>query len=151
MDSQNKLLFYENFEHICKSQGTSPYAVTQEAKLGKSSAANWKANGTIPKLDILYRLAEVLSCNVSDFFKTDAEIRESIDMQEALRESSAQIANLSKWIETGEEAQSALLDQALSIDDNVRDFISIYEKCTNRQRNMLMRTVYDFEQQVLSA
>lgn len=143
-------LFFDNFEHICKAQHRSVRSVCMDIGLGGSTPASWKKNKTIPRQDVLDRLAEELSCRVSDFFKEDDEVRELIDMREELRESAARVANLSRLAGL-EEGQEALLDEAMSIDDNVRDIISIYEMCTNRQRNMLMRTVYDFEQQVLNA
>ena len=123
-------MFYENFEELCKANGTSPFAVTTEIGYSNAASAGWKRNGTIPKQEVLEKLAAELNCNVSDFFKTDEERKEAIDAR----------ARLDK----------AIPKDSIEIDDNIQDFIDIYKACTNRQRNQLMNAVYDFEQKVLN-
>jgi len=64
-------MFYENFEQICKRQGTSPSACTFEIGMSRSAAAGWKRNKTIPKEEELEALADHLGCSVADFFRDD--------------------------------------------------------------------------------
>lgn len=62
------MLFYDNFERICRERGTSPSGACVAIGKNKTTAGNWKRNGTIPAEDILEALADVLGCEVSDFF-----------------------------------------------------------------------------------
>lgn len=61
-------MFFRNYERLCKNIGSNPSAVAMKAGLARSTASSWKMQGTIPKQDVLERLAEVLGCNVADFF-----------------------------------------------------------------------------------
>ena len=61
-------MFYENFVRVCKERRTTPSRACLDAGMGKNRSSNWKTNGTIPKQDELQKLAEVLDCDVSDFF-----------------------------------------------------------------------------------
>lgn len=61
-------MFFRNYEMLCKRIGSNPSAVAMKAGLARSTASSWKMQGTIPKQEVLERLAEVLGCNVADFF-----------------------------------------------------------------------------------
>lgn len=61
-------MFYDNFVRVCKERGTAPSRVCIEAGLGQSRAGNWKKSGALPKQDELQKLANVLRCEVADFF-----------------------------------------------------------------------------------
>lgn len=61
-------MFYDNYESICKKKGSNASAIAMKIGLARSTSASWKANGTIPKQDVLDKLAKELGCQVSDFF-----------------------------------------------------------------------------------
>lgn len=121
-------MFYQNLKRLCDERHTTPSAVVREIGLSNSTATSWKKNHSIPKQETLDKLAKILDCNISDFFKTD---RERIEYS---------IVNL-------DDSSSK---SPVTLDDNIKDFIFIYESCSNRQRNQLMSMVYDFEQKVLN-
>lgn len=56
-------MFWETFYSICKEKGTSPNAVCKAIGLSNAAATGWK-NGTLPKADILCKLADELGCSV---------------------------------------------------------------------------------------
>lgn len=143
-------MFYENFERICASRRTSPYAVTTSLGLSKSTAAGWKAKGTIPKQETLDGLAQKLNCKVSDFFKTNEEVEEQQSLNAQLNAEIYKVEQLNRLVEIPIEELDQMLTEPMLLDANVRDFISIYSAATNRQRNQLMSMVYDFEQKVLN-
>jgi len=84
-------MFSENFERICEARGLKPGVACTRAGLKQGRAANWKSTGALPKQDELIKLAEVLTCAVSDFFAEDDTVtdvqRNSLDdLEEALLE-----------------------------------------------------------------
>lgn len=66
-------MFYNNYQRMCEKKGLSPSGCALKIGLGRSTTASWKKNGTIPKQDILEQLAEVLECNVADFFQDNSD------------------------------------------------------------------------------
>lgn len=68
-------MFYENFDRICKERGTSPSRACVDAGMKQSRAANWKATKALPKQDELQKLANVLRCDVADFFRGETAPR----------------------------------------------------------------------------
>ena len=62
-------MFSENFERICRLNGMTPSAVVQKVGRSKSTASDWKRNHTLPKESELIQFAEILHCEVSDFFR----------------------------------------------------------------------------------
>ncbi len=61
-------MFFDNYDRLCRDRGSNPSAIASRIGLARSTPASWKANGTIPKQDILDKLAEELGCQVADFF-----------------------------------------------------------------------------------
>lgn len=57
------VMFWESFYALCKSKGTSPNAVCKEIGLSNAAATGWK-NGTLPKADILVKIADHLECSI---------------------------------------------------------------------------------------
>lgn len=57
-------MFYERLDCICKKKGTTVTGVAKELKISTSNVTNWKS-GTIPKGEVVIRLAELLdvSCD----------------------------------------------------------------------------------------
>lgn len=140
-------MFYENFERICRANGTSPSAMALALGKNKGAASAWKSNGTIPKEPELKQLAKLLNCKVSDFFDSPVEqvlaIHGTKKLSEIQHEADGEVVRvehiLPKHVPDGE-----------ALDDNIRDFILIYGRANNRQRNQLMSAVYDFEEKVLN-
>lgn len=128
-------MFYTNFDSICRLRGTSPSAAAMAIGKSKNASGGWKKNGTIPKEDELTKLAEHLDCSVADFFYDG---RESIAEEPPIHGPQLRIST---------ESFQPKVSNAR--DEDVKDFLFIYEACTNRQRNQLMNMIYDFEQKVL--
>jgi DNA-binding Xre family transcriptional regulator len=62
--------FATNLKRICAEKGTSPTRVCQDLGLSTSKVNLWN-NGSLPKPDVLVRLAQHLECQVMDFFADD--------------------------------------------------------------------------------
>lgn len=56
-------VFWEVFYSECKKQGTSPNAVCKAIGLSNAAATGWK-NGTLPKADVLVKVADHLNVSV---------------------------------------------------------------------------------------
>jgi len=67
--------FGKNLKRICNAQGTSPTKVVTELGYSNSKVNMWN-NGSLPKAEMLVKLAEKLNCSVMDFFKTEEEWEE---------------------------------------------------------------------------
>ena len=56
-------MFWEIFLSICKNKNMSPNFVCNAIGLSTATATHWK-NGTIPKGDVLVKVADYLDCSV---------------------------------------------------------------------------------------
>ena len=121
------IVFYDNFERICKERGTSPSRCCHDAGMGTSRAANWKKSGALPKQDELDRLAAVLDCEVADFFRTETKAR-----YRSYEEARA----------AADEAERAARASLTEDENYVVDLMRSLER---RSLHDFMTLVYDFE------
>lgn len=56
-------MFWDIFYNLCILNGTKPNAVCKELNLSNATATHWK-NGTMPKGDILIKVADYFGCSV---------------------------------------------------------------------------------------
>lgn len=56
-------MFWNNFYNLCELRNTTPNAVCKELNLSTATATHWK-NGTMPKGDVLFKIANFLDCSV---------------------------------------------------------------------------------------
>ena len=69
-------MFYDNFDKLCTKIGTSPTAFTKNVLgLSTSKVTAWKG-GSIPKYEILQKIADVFNVSVGDLFDGEDEIPE---------------------------------------------------------------------------
>lgn len=69
-------MFYDNFDKLCTKIGTSPTAFTRDVLgLSTSKVTAWKG-GSIPKYEILQKIADVFDVSVGELF--DGENLEDI-------------------------------------------------------------------------
>ena len=59
--------FAENLKRICDEKGTTPTALCKELGLSTSKVSAWYG-GSLPKQDVMVKLAKKLDCSVMDFF-----------------------------------------------------------------------------------
>lgn len=88
-----------------------------------------------------------MHCRVADFFDSPVEqvlaIHGTKKLSEIQHETEGNTVNLEHILpKRGPDGET--------LDDNIRDFILIYNRANNRQRNQLMSAVYDFEEKVLN-
>lgn len=71
------MTFEENLKRICKDRGTTPTAIMKKKKWGLSTSkvSAWY-KGSLPKQEVLIRLAEELNCSVMDFFADEEDLIE---------------------------------------------------------------------------
>lgn len=62
--------FKENFNRICREKGTTPTALCKKLGESTSKVSAWN-NGSLPKEEMMLRLAQELGCSVMDFFADD--------------------------------------------------------------------------------
>lgn len=60
-------MFFEQFERICQEKGTTPSRVVLTLGFSASKVTAWKS-GSLPKADMLQRLANHLGVEVHEFF-----------------------------------------------------------------------------------
>lgn len=65
-------MFWDNFYNLCELKNTTPNAVCKELNLSTATATHWK-NGTMPKGDVLFNIANLLDCSVDYLLGRTAE------------------------------------------------------------------------------
>lgn len=70
------MTFFENLNRICRKQGLTPTALLKEMGVSTSKVTRW-SNGSLPKQEMLLRLAEELHCSVMDFFQDEEGLKKS--------------------------------------------------------------------------
>lgn len=73
--------FKTNFHRICSERGTSPTALCKRMGLSTSKVNLWN-NGSLPKQEMLVRLAKELDCSVMDFFSDEEAPHAVLDSDE---------------------------------------------------------------------
>ena len=62
--------FAENLNRICKEKGTTPTALCKKLGVSTSKVAAWNG-GSLPKQEMMVKLAQELGCSVMDFLDDD--------------------------------------------------------------------------------
>lgn len=68
-------IFSENLKRICKLNNTNPTNLCKSLGLSTSKVNAWN-NGSIPKIEILEKLAYALHCDISNFFESKIDEQE---------------------------------------------------------------------------
>ncbi len=110
--------FAENFKRICTEQGTTPTAVLKEMGVATSKVTMWN-NGSLPKQDMLVRLAQFLNCSVMDFFADEDEIERQRQYQEDY------------------------------LNEDEKEIVRIFRSLDRRSKHEFMNTAYDFEKRTI--
>lgn len=107
--------FHENLKRIANQQGTSPTALLKELGLSTSKVSAWNT-GSLPKQEVLVKLAERLNCSVMDFF----------------------------WSEE-DEARLLHAKPEQPENDDEKDILEIYRALPRREKHEFMTMIYDFQ------
>ena len=70
------MTFAENLKRICTDRGTTPTALLRKMGVATSKVAMWNS-GSLPKQEMMVRLAKELGCSVMDFFADYEDILSS--------------------------------------------------------------------------
>lgn len=109
----NASVFAENLNRICREKGTTVSSVLKDLGLSTSKVTLWN-NGSLPKLEIIRKLADYLHCEVSDFFKYPSE--DEIRTQ-------SQLHDLTESVRIVTRAMNTPRDQFDGTDDEYRAYI----------------------------
>ena len=110
--------FADNLKRICTERGTSPTALLKSMGVATSKVAMWNS-GSLPKQEMLIRLAKELDCSVMDFFADDADL-------------AAQNSN-----KTNADTEPKNEDES--------DILRIFRSLSRRAKHEFMSMVYEFE------
>lgn len=70
--------FATNFKRICHERGTTPTRVCLDLGLSSSKVNLWN-KGSVPKGDVMVRLAQKLECSVMDFFADENDLISKVE------------------------------------------------------------------------
>lgn len=74
-------MFWDVFYNVCKEKGTSPNGVCLAIGLSNAVATHWK-NGTLPKADVLVKIADYLEVSVDYLLgRTDTPLIKATEVQ----------------------------------------------------------------------
>ena len=110
--------FADNLKRICTERGTSPTALLKSMGVATSKVAMWNS-GSLPKQEMLVRLAKELNCSVMDFFADDADL-------------AAQNSN-----KTNTDTEPKNEDES--------DIFRIFRSLSRRAKHEFISMVYEFE------
>lgn len=106
--------FADNLKRICTERGTSPTALLKSMGVATSKVAMWNS-GSLPKQEMLIRLAKELDCSVMDFFADEDTIHTTnIAIEEPK-------------------------------DEDEGDILRVYRSLSRRAKHEFMTMVYEFE------
>lgn len=66
------MAFYDKYKTLCERAGSSATGVAVELGISRAAVARWKREGTIPKIEILQRLATKFGVSVEYFLSEDS-------------------------------------------------------------------------------
>lgn len=89
--------FAQNLKRICNDRGTTPTALLKKMGVTTSKVAMWNS-GSLPKQEMLVRLAEELNCSVMDFFMTEEEVAEQERTDNILDEDEKEIVRIFRML-----------------------------------------------------
>ena len=109
--------FATNFKRICAEKGTSPTRVVLELGLSSNKVNRWN-NGSLPKADVLIKLARSLDCDILDFFEGEPDM-------DALRQATSK--------------------SEFALDEDERDVIRLFRMLSRKEKHEFMTRIYDYE------
>jgi transcriptional regulator with XRE-family HTH domain len=109
------MTFSENLNRICKERGVTLSALLKDMGVSTSKVTLWN-NGSLPKQEMLIRLAHELHCSVMDFFQDGEDIEKSVQSPQ----------------------------EVLSEDE--QDIIRFYRKISLREKHIFMARMYSYEE-----
>ena len=112
--------FADNFNRICKERGTTPTRLLKEMNITTSKVTAWN-NGSLPKQEMLVKLAKALNCSVMDFFADDGEL--------TLTPQVATIPNVE-----------------FALDEDEMDIIRLYRSLPRKTQHEFMVAAYNYAQ-----
>lgn len=111
--------FAENFNRICAIRGTTPTALLKQMGVATNKVTMWN-NGSLPKQEMLIRLAHELNCSVMDFFVDDET------------EPTPHISNVE-----------------FALDDDEKDIIRLFRMLDRKEKHEFMAKAYAYEASML--
>lgn len=111
--------FYENFNRICNERGITPTGLLKEMGISTNKVTMW-GKGSLPKQDMLMKLAHELHCTVMDFFQ---DVDDDIVIHSPTY---------------------------FVLDDDEQDIIKIYRLMTRKEKHEFMAYAYSLEKDMSS-
>ena len=111
--------FATNFKRICNEKGTSPTRVCLDIGLSSSKVNLWN-KGSVPKGDVIIKLAKYLDCTVMDFFDD-----ENVPLNPTVP------------------------NTEFALDDDEKDIIRLFRMLDRKQKHEFMSAAYRFEETML--
>ena len=123
--------FAENLNKICHERGTNLSNVLKRMGVSTSKVTLWN-NGSLPKEDMLLRLAQELECSVMDFFRSEYD-----DMSAILSDD----AHLHRRV--------FLTSDEVMENEDERYIIKFFRNISSKEKHIFMARIYDYEEAML--
>jgi transcriptional regulator with XRE-family HTH domain len=111
------MTFADNLKRICAEKGTTPTRVVMELGFSSNKVNRWN-NGSLPKADVLIKLARKLECDILDFFEGDADMG-------ALRPVTSKTE--------------------FALDEDEKDIIRLFRTLSRQEKHAFMAQAYEYE------
>lgn len=150
-------MFWEVFYNLCITNGTKPNAVCKELNLSNATSTHWK-NGTMPKGDVLIKIADYFDCSVdyllgrqnemngsSPKFVNNATYNGTVGVVGNNSSGSVTINNNATPLEVkSEDKEIGSFEQDMS--ENAKELLKVFESLPSREQIKLLGMVFEFEE-----
>lgn len=140
---------YSLFDELCRSNNTTPTALSKKIGLSKGNTSNWK-NGGNPSVDILCKIADELNCT------TDALLGRE-EYQAKTTDEQALISNYEKLTDDKKKRASKIVEELANNGisetnlENEKGGSKLFNYSNLKEREMLalFRSLSEYEQERL--
>lgn len=127
---------YEVFEKLCESRNVTPYKVSKETGVSRSTLSDWKKGRSRPKLDKLQLIADYFGVPLDAFTKEGGQHFRTIDLFK--RPETDELA-LRKIFNDALNAAISQNDAVLSPEET--DLLQAFRKLSRPEQIMVLRSV----------
>lgn len=122
-------MFWDKYNKICKERNIKPRKLAVELDISPATVTRW-INGSVPKMETVKKLSEMLQVPVVYFFNEDEELDNVLKIVKARR-------NVQKIVELCDELNDSQIDTLFMCIAQMK-IKKIEEECEKRKEQILL-------------
>lgn len=109
---------YDAFEKLCKERNVTPYKVSKETGIGRSTLSDWKNGKSVPKIEKLAKIAEYFGVPVSVFERSVVGIIKKEDIENIVTVSRSELDKIIEAYKRSSAERQSIIKKILEVDDD---------------------------------